>query len=129
MTSSGGHHFCQGGMAGPYSVPQTPDMPSKPLEHGAGHLGPTTAGSNTAADARQFDTVLSLCSLGCPTTIPTAIGTAQSAAPPLPRLVLESNVSRYLAQAAPSTLQAYQSGQRRFLQFCTDAKLQPLLVT
>ena len=43
---------------------------------------------------------------------------------------LESTVSGYLAQSlAPSTFRTYQSGQRRFLRFCTDAGLQPLPLT
>ena len=40
---------------------------------------------------------------------------------------LERILSGYIAQAlAPSTRQTYQSGQRRFLRFCTEAGLQPL---
>ena len=52
---------------------------------------------------------------------------------PTPRLALhnlENHVSHYLGQAvAPSTSQAYQSGQRRFSSFCQEAGLQPLPLT
>ena len=48
----------------------------------------------------------------------------------MPRLVLarlEENVSFYLWQAlAPSTVGSYKSGQKRYLCFCQDARLQPL---
>ena len=67
---------------------------------------------------------------GQPLAIPTAGNTPAAASPPMPRLALtslENNVSRYIAQAlAPTTFRAYQSGQRRFLRFCTEAGLQPL---
>ena len=60
---------------------------------------------------------------------PTA-GHAVTSAPRLDVARLEENVSFFLGQAlAPATLRSYKSGQRRFLRFCQDARLQPLPLT
>ena len=70
-----------------------------------------------------------MCSTGCPSTFPSPIaaaGVAHLALPQLDVCQLEDNVSFYLGQAlAPSTRQSYKSGQRRFVQFCQEATLQP----
>jgi hypothetical protein len=67
---------------------------------------------------------------GQPIAVATATSAQGAAATPVTRLALpnlESIVSGYLAQSlVRSTLRTYQSGQRRFLRFCTDAGLQPL---
>ena len=82
---------------------------------------------------RQSDRFLPLSPTGRAVPIATPSSTPGVAATPVPRLALpdlESTVSGYLAQAlAPSTLRTYQSGQRRFLRFCTDADLQPLTLS
>ena len=59
--------------------------------------------------------------------IPGRHATATASSPRLDLNQLETNVSHYLGQAlAPTTLQSYQSSQRRFTQFCDQAGLHPL---
>ena len=72
-------------------------------------------------------------STGCQGAIPSpglATGHANSATPRLDISQLEDNVSFFLSQAlASSTLRSYRSGQKRFLQFCCDAAIQPWPLT
>ena len=66
-----------------------------------------------------------------PITCPrTADPTAGTAVPRLDIGRLKDNVSFYLGKAlAPSMLRTYSSGQRHYVQFCTDAALQPWPLT
>ena len=82
---------------------------------------------NTAADALSRDNLEVFFQLNPQAKKHPSPGAADTSSPRLALANLEETLSGYLAQSiAPSTLRTYQSGQRRFLRFCTDSGRQPL---
>ena len=101
----------------PYAMPQSTTTA----------VGLHTEQSVTATTTSAFYTGGCKCAMSRPFS---ASGHVNS---PMPRLdigQLEDSVCFYLQQAlAPATLRSYKSGQKRFLQFCRDAGLQPWPLT